>query len=185
MRLKGTLGAGLALTALALAGCGGGAVDADADGDGSISSEEMREAVAEAGGDMKPEPGKYSTTMEMIEIDMPGAPDAVKNMMGSMMNQTTEYCLTPEMAEKGWEESIKDGQNGECDVTTFTLDDGEVDMKMACEVEGGAGAMAIEMSGDVTSTTSDLTMSMNGSVPQMGEVSMKMGFKQKRIGDCD
>jgi len=184
MRVQHTMG--LALTALALSACsGGGSVDADADGDGTVSSEEMREAVAEAGSDMRPQAGKYATTMEIIEIDMPGAPDAIKNMMGSAMNQTTEYCLTPEMAEKGWEDSLKEGQNGECDVNTFTLDGGEVDMQMTCAVEGGAGEMKVAMSGEVTSTTSDLTMSMDGTVPEMGDVTMKMGFKQERIGECD
>jgi len=174
-----------ALAAFALSACGGGATDADADGDGTVTAAEMKEAVAASGGDLKPEPGKYSTKMQITKIDMPGAPQQVKDMMGAAMSQSAEYCLTPEMAEKGWEDSLKEGQNGECDVNTFTLDNGAVDMKMTCAVEGGAGEMTVAMNGDVTSTTSDLSMSMSGTVPELGDMTMVMDFEQERIGDCD
>ena len=175
----------LALATLALTACGGAAVDADADGDGTITTDEMKEAVAASGGDLKPEPGKYATKMNLSKIDMPGAPQEMKDIMGSAMNQSMEYCLTPEMAEKGWEDSIKEGQNGECEVNTFTLDNGKVDMKMTCAAQDGGDAMSVAMNGDVTSTTSDLTMTMNGTIPQLGEVTMVMDFEQERIGECD
>ena len=56
-------------SALALAACSGGSVDADADGDGTVTGDEMREAVAASGSDLKPEPGKYELTMELVKIE--------------------------------------------------------------------------------------------------------------------
>ncbi|MEM7688896.1 MAG: DUF3617 domain-containing protein [Pseudomonadota bacterium] len=176
-----------ALAAFALTACGGGVVDADADGDGNITSEEMAEAVAASGDEIRPEPGKYSTTMDILEIDMPGAPEGMKDMMKSAMGQSIEYCVTPEMAEKGYADSIKEGQNGDCTVSTFTLDGGDLDMAMTCKTgEGGAGSeMNMALNGAVTPTSSDMTMTMDGEVPELGAMSMKVAYKQNRIGDCD
>lgn len=174
-----------ALAAFALTACGSSSVDADADGDGNVTADEMKEAAAAVGGDLKPEPGKYATKMELTEVDMPGAPQQFKDIMAASMSQTMEYCLTPEMAEKGWEESIKEGQNGECDVNSFTMGGGKVDMTMTCAVEEGGGAMKLALTGDVTSTSSDMTMTMDGTIPELGPVKMTMDFEQERIGNCD
>lgn len=174
-----------AVSALVLAGCGSGAVDADADGDGTVTGDEMREAVSQAGSDLKPEPGKYELTMELVKVEAPGAPPQVAQMMGGMMNRTDEFCLTPEMAEQGFAESFKENQRDGCNVDAFTLDGGAMDMKMSCSGEDGNGAMSIAMKGDVTPTTSDMTMQMDGAIPQMGDIQMVLSYKQRRIGDCD
>lgn len=177
-------GAMAALAALVLSACGSSSVDADADGDGTVTTAEMNSAAAKAGTQFKPQPGQYSTTTQMIEIDMPGAPEAMKDMMGSAMSRTSEYCLTSEMAERGFQDAIKQGQSDDCKITTFTMDGGDVDMAMTCAVDGGLGEMNVAMNGEVTPTTSDMTMAMKGRVPELGEVAMKMAYRQKRIGDC-
>lgn len=174
-----------AAMAFTLTACGGGAVEADADGDGNVTADEMREAVAASGDDIRPEPGLYSTTMDVLEIDMPGAPAAMKDMMSAAMGTSIEYCVTPEMAEKGFEDSIKESQNGDCNVSSFTLDGGNIDMAMSCKTGEGGGTMDMTMNGVVTPTTSDMTMTMNGSVAEMGDVAMKVAYKQKRIGECE
>ena len=172
--------------AIALTACGGGAVDADADGDGNVTAAEINEAVAASGDKVRPEPGLYETTMEVVEVDMPGAPQAMKDMMSSAMGTTVELCVTPEMAERGFEDSLKDGQNGDCTVNSYTLDGGDLDMAMTCKTaENGPGQMDMSLTGTVTPTTSDMTMSMNGSVPELGDLSIKAAYKQKRIGDCE
>lgn len=173
------------LVALALSGCGGsGEVDADADGDGNVTAAEARAAVEEARAELKPEPGQYSTTMTLVNAKIPGAPPEMAQMMGNGMNRSGEYCLTPEMAERGFEDSIKQGQSDTCKIDTFTIDSGDVKMAMTCAGEG-MGEMAAELTGKVTSTTSDMTMAMTGNIPQLGPVEMTMAFKQERIGDCE
>ena len=69
MRLTHTLPLAAAIL---LAACGG---DADTDGDGAVSGEEF---AAEAAGAIKPQPGQYRTSYEMLEFDVPGMPESVK-----------------------------------------------------------------------------------------------------------
>ncbi|MEO0699453.1 MAG: DUF3617 domain-containing protein [Pseudomonadota bacterium] len=170
--------------ALALSACGGEtSVDADADGDGAITTSEARAAVEAAGADLKPEPGQYATTMTLTDVNIPGAPPEMAQMMGQAMNRTGEFCLTPEQAERGFEGSLKEGQNEACTIETFTIEGNQVDMAMSCN-QAGMGDMAVTMSGEVAPTQSDLTMKMNGTIPQLGAVEMALSFQQKRVGDC-
>src|SRR6187402_695116 len=84
--------------AILLAACGG---DADTNDDGAVSGEEV---AAEAAGAIRPQPGQYRTSYEMLEFDMPGAPDAVKQAAQAQMGGAAEVmkpitsCLTPEQA---------------------------------------------------------------------------------------
>ena len=169
--------------ALTLTACGGEvSVDADSDGDGSVTAAEMKEAVSEAGRDFKPEPGQYSVTTKLVKLEAPGAPEMMANMMGAAMNNTSEYCLTPEMAERGFEESVRQGQNDSCNVDTFTIEGENVSMAMTCN-EGG-GSMSVSMDGKVAPTQSSFDMTMEGSVPELGSVVMQMDVSQTRIGEC-
>ena len=169
--------------AFALTACGGGAVEGDADGDGSVSVEEAREAVAASGNDFKPEPGKYKATMTFIKAEIPGAPQQMQDMMGANMNQTYEFCLSPEEAEGGFENSFQEGSNEGCEMKTFNLDGDQVEMAMVCNPEGFA-EMAVSMNGTVTPTQQDMNVKWKGSVPTMGEASFDLQLKQERIGDC-
>ncbi|MEM6826701.1 MAG: DUF3617 domain-containing protein [Pseudomonadota bacterium] len=172
------------LAALALTACGGsGEIEADADGDGTITSAEARAAVERAGGNVKPLPGQYATTITLIEASIPGAPPEMAQMMGQAMNRTSEHCLTPEMAERGFEDSIKKGQSDACTIDSFSIDDGDVAMKMTCS-EADMAEVSVDLNGTVTPTSSDMIMAMDGTIPQLGAMQMKMGFKQERIGEC-
>jgi hypothetical protein len=175
---------GAGALALVLAGCGGsGSVDADADGDGEITQQEAQAAFAEANRELKPQPGQYKTSMTLVSADIPGAPPEMAQMMGSQMNQTGEFCLTPEEAERGFKDAIQQGQNDACKVENFTMEGGDVNLALNCAAEG-MGDMRAEMSGKVTSTSSDMTMKMKGNIPQLGPVEMTMAYTQERIGDC-
>ncbi len=172
--IMATTGAALAL---ALAGCSGG--NADADGDGEVS---MKEAAkqAEAQG-IKPEPGQYKATITMTAMDIPGMPAEMQGH-GSGMTTTSEYCLTQEEVDKGFEEMMKRGQNGECAYERFNLAGGKMDAVMVCKTPEGEARMT--MDGTVTPTTSDFTATMAMQVPEMGEGTMTFSAKHERIGDC-
>lgn len=173
-----------ALAALALTACGGsGEIEADANGDGTITNSEAIAAIEKAGGDVKPLPGQYSTTITLIEASIPGAPPEMAQMMGQAMNRTSEHCLTPEMAERGFEDSIKKGQNEACTIDSFSIDDGDVAMAMTCS-EAEMADVSVNLNGKVTATSSDMIMAMDGTIPELGAMQMKMGFKQERIGEC-
>ncbi len=171
-----------ALAALTLAGCGGTS-DADADGDGEITAAEANAAVDAAGGDLKPQPGKYKATITFIDAKIPSAPPEIKAMIGDSMSNTFEVCLTPEDAERGFEKAMTEGRDG-CKINTFTIKGNNLDMTMACD-DPASGKMDVAMTGTVTPTKSDMKMTMNGMMPELGAMEMQMQFVQERIGECD
>lgn len=174
----------LACAPLALAACGG--PDADADGDGEIS---MKEAAARSSDMVKPEPGMYRATVEMIDVEVPGAPQEMQDMMKRMMSsgpQTHEYCLTPEEAAKGFEEMARQAQEdeGNCSFEKFEADGGRIDAVMNCAREGqGSARMAMKGTGGPTS--SEMTMTMDAETPDGKTMKMTMKSSQQRIGECD
>ncbi len=171
----------LAATSALLAACSG-SPETDADGDGEITGEEMAAAVEKA--DIKPEAGQYRATSELVSIDIPGAPAGIADMMkANMKAQTSEYCLTQEEADKGFEEMAKESQDGDCSVDSFDVNGGDIDAKMSCSA-GGQGKMSITMDGSGTSTTMDMTVTMEGTVPSIGDAKMVLRSKSERIGDC-
>lgn len=160
-----------------MAGCSGG--NADADGNGEVS---MKEAAkkAEAEG-LKPEAGQYKAVITMTGMEIPGMPADMAGH-GAGMTTTTEYCLTQEEVDKGFEEMMKRGQNGECAYESFNLADGKMDAVMVCKTPEGEARMT--MNGTVTPTSSDFIASMAMQVPEMGEGKMTFTAKHERIGDC-
>jgi len=181
----------IALIALpgALMACGSNtptAEDAVATSDnGAMSVQEVKAELADA---IRPMPGKYESKIEITSIDIPGLPPAqaqqMKSMMGGMMGQVQSYCLTPEEAEKGFEQALKESQKGECAFESFNVSGGKMDGRMRCKMEGGEGVM--DMTGTGTPTSSDTRMNMvmtNKSLPG-GRMTMAMHVTSKRIGDC-
>ena len=165
------LGAGL------LAGCSGG--KADADGDGKVS---MKEAAKKAeAARLKPEAGQYKAVITMTGIDIPGLPPEMKGH-GAGLTTTTEYCLTQADVDKGFEDMMKRGQNGECAYESFTLEGGKMDAVMVCKT--GEGEARMTMNGTVTATSSDFTTTMALDTPDTKGGSMSFAAKHERVGDC-
>lgn len=163
-----------------IAACSSG--ETDTDGDGKISNAEMAAVVEKS--DIKPTAGQYRATAELVSVDIPGAPEGIAEMMKTNMKaQTSEYCLTQEDADKGFEEMAKESQNGDCTMQSFDINGGDIDAKMSC-VAGGQGEMNITMDGSGTSTSMDMQVTMEGSMPGMGAAKLVLRSKSERIGDC-
>lgn len=169
---------------LLVAGCSQGTEDAG--GGEAIGTEELAERASDI---VRPDPGLYRSTVELLEVDMPGAPagmeDTMKRAMGGA-NSTTEYCLTSEDAERGFEEMAKNSQKGDCSFERFEADGGKIDAAMTCRGgEGGEGAvMQMTMQGTGGRTASEMTMTMQTEAPGMGKATMRMKATHQRIGDC-
>lgn len=177
---KGILFASFA-TAM-LAACGGPEGAADESGGESISVEEVA-ARAKANA-VKPQPGKYKVTMDVLEVDIPGAPEGSVDMMRSMMGgQTHTYCLRPEDVDDGFEAMAKQGQEGDCDFQRFDVDGGKFDAQMTCRSDEGR-AMTMTMNGNGTPTSSEVEMTMKGNMTGMGDSTIHMKARHERIGDC-
>lgn len=163
-----------------LAACGE-AGSADSNDDGQLSADEV--AAEAASGAIKPEPGQYRADVEVISIDVPGAPAAVVDMMrGAMAGNSSEYCLTQEDVDKGFEEMARQSQNGDCTFNSFNADGGDIDAVMTCSAEGET--MTITLDGTGGATSSEMMMTMEGNIPEMGAINMKMKTTHNRIGDC-
>lgn len=173
-----------AFASLTLAGCGDDVVDADSDGDGEVTQAEAAAAADQLGDDVKPEPGKYSTKVEFVSAEIPGAPAEMIDMMRTAAGNSFEFCMTEEMAAEGFGEAMKSEQDDSCSVSKMAIANGEMDMVMACNPEG-TGEVSVAMKGAVTPTSADINMVTEGTFGPMGEGKMEMNIKQTRIGDCD
>lgn len=162
---------------LLLAACSGG--NTDADGNGEISAKEV---AAKAKAEMpKPQAGLYKTTVTMTGLDIPGLPPEMKGH-GAGMTTTTEDCMTQAEVDKGFEELVKQGQDGECTYERFDLADGKLDAVMNCKADGRIARM--EMAGTTTTTGADLTAKMAMEFDGAGKGTMSFSAKHERIGDC-
>lgn len=165
--------------AILLAACGGGA---DTNDDGAISGEEV---VAEAAGMIRPQPGQYRTNFELLEFDVPGMPEAVREQMGGAAEvvQPITYCLTPEEAEaNGAEQMAKQMAEGDCTIARFDASGGSVSAEMECSGANGA-ASHVTMDGQMTATSSAMTMTAE--IDMQGQkMTTKSRVTTQRIGDC-
>ena len=172
-----------AFAALALASCG-------KEEKKSVTRDEV---IAEAGELAQPLPGQYETRVTMLDFSIPGLPDdqaeKIKGMMGNVGNQTSSYCLTPEEAKKGFEESVRkmgQGQGGlKCDFSKFDVDGAKIAAEMTCSGQQG---MTSEMKLDGTATTKSTSMRMamtqKAAMIPGGEMRMEMQMDSRRTGDC-
>lgn len=168
---------------LALAACGGAADDASDDASENLSVDEVVERTQAAA--IKPMPGQYKVSMEVLEVNIPGAPANLAEMMGdSLGGQTQQYCLTEADVENGFEEMAKRGQDGDnCTFDRWNIDGGNFDGKMTCTVPG-QGQMTMTMKGKGSETSSEVDMTMQGNMAGMGDATIRMKATHERIGDC-
>ena len=152
-----------------------------------------KEVIAEAGELAQPQPGQYETQVKLLEFSVPGIPpeqaDRLKSMMGNVGDQASSYCLTPEEAKKGFEESIRkmsEGQGGmNCKFTTFDVDNGKLNAEMTCDGQQGMNS-TMKLAGTATaqSTSMRMAMTQKAAIIPGGEMRMEMQMDSKRTGEC-
>jgi hypothetical protein len=170
--------AAVALAALALAGCN----QADK------GPKTMEEAQKEAAKLERPQPGQYTQTMKVTKFEVPNAPPEMAKQMKAAMGQaqTTSFCLTKEMSQKGFEEMFREiGKDGECKYQRFDVSGGKLDALLQCESKA-EGKGTITMAGTVGSQGSDVTVEIDTVNPAspMGSSTIGMQMVSKRTGDC-
>lgn len=177
-----TLSAALALL---LVGC----ADKPADS-GQAGGKSVEEAVAEMKAEaVKMRPGQYRTEIRIETLEMPQSegmpPQMMQNFKESMQAamQPTETCMTQEMADRGAEQVISQGQQN-CRFEKLEMDGGKFDASMVCTPEQG-GEVRSNVAGTMTETGSEFRNSSEMNNPQMpGTMKMVLHFKTTRLGDC-
>lgn len=175
-------GATIAVLGVALATCGGADQEEAAASGDTISMEDAAEIARNS--KMKPQPGQYSANIEVLEVDIPGAPEGTADMMRNMMgNTTTKYCLSQEDVEDGFEQMARQSQDGDCTFERFDVNGGTFDGRMVCNMPG-QGSMTMTMRGEGTPTSSTMDMTMEGDIGGMGQSTIRMRATHERVGDC-
>jgi len=167
-----------ALAAIILSACGG-ADDKAAEG---LSAQDV---AAEAQDVVKPEPGQYSSTVELLEFEIPGMTDAMKEQMKAQaqsgLAQGNSFCMTAEQADP--KTMVQNIAESDCTFNRFDVNGGTIKADMVCKGNGGPEGH-VQMDGTMTATGSVMTMAMQQSMGNMGTVSMKMRVTSRRTGEC-
>jgi len=175
--------------AVLLAGCsksspeGGNAANPD------TGPKTIEQVQKEASKIEHPLPGQYEQTVEVLDVEMPGAPAGMADRMKQAMAKTAPktYCLTKEQSEKGFRDMFKEGGPAKsCTYKRFDVTGGRIDAQMECSTAGD-GKATMTMSGTVGPNGSDVNMDMdaNGGPGPMQGLKMKMHMKTTRVGDCN
>lgn len=168
---------------IALVGCGSEPAD----------PKNVDDVIAEAGKLERPRPGQYETKAELIEFSVPGLPpqqaENLKSMMGKVGGETTAYCLTPEEAEKGFEENVRKMTQGKqqmnCEFARFDVEGDKLDAAMTCKGPQGMTA-DLKLAGTTSAEASSMRMTMVQKAAMIpgGEMRMEMKMDARRVGDC-
>jgi len=166
----------LAATAL-LAGCDSG--------DAPKNEEDVAREMANLD---KPNPGLYRSTSQIVRFDVPGMSAEQTEQMKSMFaasDESREFCLTKDEAERGFEEMIRKLAEGNCIYDRFKVSGGKLDALLTCET-GKDMQASIEMNGTMGREGSKMTMAVDQSAPGVPGGSIKMAAEvvSQRIGDC-
>lgn len=166
------------LAAMMLAACGG----SEEKSAGGLSAQDV---AAEVGTAITPQPGQYSSTVELLAFDVPGVPAAMLEQMKAQAKsgaaQGNSFCLTPDQADP--KAMMQNMAEGDCTFSQFDVNGAKITADMVCKGNGGPEGR-VQMDGTMAATGSDMTMTMQQSMGNMGVVNMKMRVTTKRTGDC-
>lgn len=155
--------------------------------DSSDAPKTLDEVKAETAKLVKPDPGRYRSTVKLTKFEVPGMPAAQAEKMKAMFassGQSSEFCMTKAQTDKGFEEMAKAMAQGNCTYDRYTADGGTLDAKMTCQTGQGMTSV-VEMAGTVAPTQMQMTMKMNNTMPGLPvSMTIEADVQSQRIGDC-
>ncbi|MDE8650184.1 DUF3617 domain-containing protein [Novosphingobium album (ex Liu et al. 2023)] len=145
---------------------------------------ETAESVAAkvAAARIEPRPGRWEVSMQIRDIDIPGLPPEMKDMMKGRMSvmHNTATCLTAQEAARPRTGFFKPG-NDDCTYQHFDMAGGRVDAAMTCEDRGMTQTM--RMSGTYGEESYDIAIESDGRI-EGRPMSMDMVIRSRRVGEC-
>lgn len=137
--------------------------------------------------------GQWSTTSEIVSVDLEGLPEESKKM-GEAMSKTMvgrknsfASCVTEEEARKPAAGLFAGGNKGSCTYDSFSMSGLKLNAVMRCKGPDGNGAMTMTMEGDYSDEAYNVNveMKMSGAPGMMGAgMTMKARNSGKRTGEC-
>jgi len=157
----------------------------------NVTPAEVAKAMKESGATRSlARPGKWSSTVAVLEMNSPGMPPEMQAMMKAQIGQprTVEACLTPEQVDNP--ERMLGNVPASCRYDRYTMGNGKIDGKMRCEEKGVVQEMRV--AGTYTDDGYSMTIDNKTSVPAgavpgqpAGAMAMKMKVDSRRLGECD
>ena len=135
-------------------------------------------------------PGKWSSTVAILEMTSPGIPPEMQAEMKSKLGQprTVEACLTAEQVDNP--ERMLGNVPASCKYDRYTMGRGKMNGTMRCDVNGMVQQMTV--AGTYKDDSYSLTLDNKTSVPAgavagqpAGATSIKMKIDSRRLGECD
>lgn len=171
----------LTAATLTLAGCGSDEVSLT-----NASPEEVAKEVAKSGGAAGFNPGQWETTVETLDIEIPGLPAQMKDQMAEVMKktQTASSCITPEEANSPPAEILA-ASEGRCRYETFKMGGGKMDGTLKCSGEGMMGEMTMKITGTFDDDSFVIDNEVDATAPNGGPaMKIKSRSTGKRTGEC-
>lgn len=171
----------LVLTGIGLAAC-------SRQSDEQPTPAQAASSAAATAGKMRPEPGRYRITTKVTNVSIPGLPPAAAAQAKKMFSATghsSEFCLTPEKADLGYEEMTKRAAEGNCKYDSFSAEGGKLDAAMTCETGKGMTTKS-RVTGTFSPTGSNMTMVTDTNAQGMpgGGMHIEGAVVTERLGDC-
>ncbi len=135
-------------------------------------------------------PGKWSSTMALLEVNSPGMPPEMQAMMKQRIGQpqTIEACLTA--AEVDNPDRMLGQIPQSCKYDRYVMGGGKLEGHLRCDINGVKQEMII--SGTYGKDTYGITIDNRTTAPPgaiaggpAASMSMKMKVESKRLGECD
>jgi hypothetical protein len=138
---------------------------------------------------VKPLPGLYRSTTRLKGFDLPGAPpqteDDMRDRFSQVLPQTREHCVTPEEAERGFEDMVRQSQSGDCTIERFVANRTELSARMRCQSGANlVSVVSVEGTGQPDRSHVDLTVVQSGPAIPGGSETITMAVDNQRLGDC-
>lgn len=173
--------------AFALAACGGGEPEEAGPEGNAMSAEQVASAMDET---VQPRPGQYETRVELLDLSMPGMPqaqtDQMREIMAGQFATGNSFCLTPEEAAQGPERMVQELAASDCVFNSFEMDDGSLSADMQCTSEDGMQGNYV-LDGEMSAESSTMTMQIDQSLPGVpgdGRMQLEMRVNSQRTGAC-
>jgi len=167
----------VAISGLALAACSKGGVEAN-----NESAESVAKKVAAS--DVKPNPGRWQTSMKIEKMEMPGLTPQMQEQLkrSSAMTQDIFSCLTPEQVNQPNASFFGAHQSG-CTYKHFTMAGGRIDAEMTCNRE--AMQMHMTMQGTYSPDTYNVRVTNQAEMAPGRTMSTIMAMEARRVGECN
>ena len=173
-----------------LAACGGGedASDRTRKGEGTPAAR----SAAAAAAPVRIEPGRWTTTVDIVSVEMPGMPrEIAERVRGAMKGagagaQRLSYCVTPAEAAKPPPEIFAGQERNKCRANRFRMEGGRMTGELDCEAPGGQGRTLLKLDGTFTPRSYAMTIEADARASEMpgGRMTTTVRTRGERIGAC-